>query len=201
MNKLILFLLPVCLILIPVTIFTSYYLLRADADHKEQSSSRTQPDSSLSTSSVTPTPNPKSGLPSERALAAAAYIVSQVPDSDLDQMSEMFGTRSRTEALKIIAIDFDNNPEKLAYAEVVIAREKANSGNVSGSASAQDFNTSQILDQSKQDCQRKWTEYNTCLAEYNAKQSEYQNCLSDPYRVYCSQPLSVNLCHKPFCFL
>ena len=47
-----------------------------------------------------------------------------------------------------------------------------------------------------QECQQKMIEYNSCLAEYNAKLTEDQNCSLNGGFI-CSKP--YNTCSKPWC--
>lgn len=192
MNKQVLLLLLVCLIFIPVFTFTSYYLLREDAGHKDQSSSRVQQDSSLNTSSVTPSPNPKSEEPSERALAAAAYLFANADQNDINSFYEKSGVDNPFDAIRYLAIKLDAQPERLAYFEAVIDKHKR------GTSHSSDF-IDETLNISI--CQSEWAEYNTCVLDFNAKQSEYQTCMSGNFSQSCIQPLSTNFCLKPTCSL
>ena len=52
-----------------------------------------------------------------------------------------------------------------------------------------------------QDCARRQAAYSNCMAEYNSKMLEYNNCLqtnSNP-NIFCYKPSSFNPCSKPLC--
>lgn len=178
------------------------------------------------TSSPTPTPKSiptfeewqKQNQPSDRALKTASTIYISVSKSEQQKLEhQMLATGSASLTVNRLAKEFDADPAKMALAEAWI--QKNLNGQVSTDSDGNDYSAPQPIAEpttntggslqkyqadQKQQCQDQINKYTICLADYNAKLNDYQECYSrysgnsnlHP-EFLCSKP--SNFCYKPAC--
>lgn len=162
----------------------------------------------------TPTPEPE---PSERSLKVAAFAFVRMDKEKQNEFKKTYGdeTLSNAEFIKQWAIRMDKNPALLAQNEAIMQRVMATEGqsvqtNYYEQPTSYSESTGTTIDtfeqqkqqrraEQQQECQKKMTEYNSCIGEYNTKLGEYNSCLMEGNKYsYCSKP--TKFCSKPYCF-
>lgn len=152
--------------------------------------------------------------PTERALTASTSflndLVSKIKEEDKNQflMKYSYNTGSYPLAIRIFALELDNNLQQLINVEQTLEKLKnaketsaSNSHAYQAPSTSNDEDSLEIyLKQSEQkraqECQEDIAKYNTCLAKYNTDLAEYNACLNEGDS-YCRRPFEM--CIKPYC--
>lgn len=152
--------------------------------------------------------------PTDETLQMVASIFISYSESERQAVKKEWGIDEDSDLIYAIAKKLEYTPAEKALWVAYYKQMNTLRGNNAALEPIQtnsqgDFSTTQNDLEDKLDCQKEWSEYNTCQSEKNEAMNEYSTCLAESsnpdnykYGSYCSKPYNYyKNCFKPFCSL